>query len=246
MESVHHPDTHSVGPNGKAEKLPIAKLHSIQYLVALILAVLLVGLWRLQVLNADSFRSLAEANRIRKVPILAPRGKIFDREGRLIVDNYPSVTCYLLRDQVKDLDSDLPLISRGLDIPIDQIHATLRRYEIAPKYQPIPLKLDITPDEQAFIAAHRDELPGWRELLAHVKSEGTREVNVQRYKGLGEMNAEQLWSTTMNIETRTLLKVSLEDLVQADLIFTTLMGEDVESRRKFIEENALDVRNLDV
>jgi DNA gyrase subunit B len=93
---------------------------------------------------------------------------------------------------------------------------------------------------------HRDELPGWRELLAHVKSEGTREVNVQRYKGLGEMNAEQLWSTTMNIETRTLLKVSLEDLVQADLIFTTLMGEDVESRRKFIEENALDVRNLDV
>jgi DNA gyrase subunit B len=94
--------------------------------------------------------------------------------------------------------------------------------------------------------AHRDELPGWRELLAHVKSEGTREVNVQRYKGLGEMNAEQLWSTTMNIETRTLLKVSLEDLVQADLIFTTLMGEDVESRRKFIEENALDVKNLDV
>ncbi len=93
---------------------------------------------------------------------------------------------------------------------------------------------------------HRDELPGWRELLAHVKAEGTREVNVQRYKGLGEMNAEQLWSTTMNIETRTLLKVSLEDLVQADLIFTTLMGEDVESRRKFIEENALDVRNLDV
>jgi penicillin-binding protein 2 len=162
MESLHHPDTH--GPNGKAEKLPIAKLHSIQYLVALILAVLLVGLWRLQVLNADSFRSLAEANRIRKVPILAPRGKIFDREGRLLVDNYPSVTCYLLREQVKDLDSDLPLISRGLHIPIDQIHTILRHYEIAPKYQPIPLKLDITPDEQAFIAAHRDELP---ELETH-------------------------------------------------------------------------------
>jgi DNA gyrase subunit B len=94
--------------------------------------------------------------------------------------------------------------------------------------------------------ANRDELPGWRELLAHIKNEGTREVNVQRYKGLGEMNAEQLWSTTMNIETRTLLKVTAEDLVQADLMFTTLMGEDVESRRKFIEENALDVRNLDV
>jgi len=92
----------------------------------------------------------------------------------------------------------------------------------------------------------RENLANWRDLLSHVKSEGTREVSVQRYKGLGEMNAEQLWETTMNIETRTLLKVRLEDLVLTDEIFTTLMGEDVESRRKFIEENALDVRNLDV
>jgi DNA gyrase subunit B len=92
----------------------------------------------------------------------------------------------------------------------------------------------------------RETLAGWRDLLSHVKTEGTREVNVQRYKGLGEMNAEQLWETTMNAETRTLLQIKLEDLVQSDQIFTTLMGEDVESRRKFIEENALDVRNLDV
>ena len=94
--------------------------------------------------------------------------------------------------------------------------------------------------------SQRDVQETWRDLLAHVKSEGTREVNIQRYKGLGEMNAEQLWETTMNIETRTLLKVQLEDMVLTDEIFTTLMGEDVESRRKFIEENALDVRNLDV
>jgi DNA gyrase subunit B len=92
----------------------------------------------------------------------------------------------------------------------------------------------------------RETLAVWRDLLAHVKNEGTREVNIQRYKGLGEMNAEQLWETTMNAETRTLLRVSLEDLVQSDQIFTTLMGEDVESRRKFIEDNALDVRNLDI
>ena len=94
--------------------------------------------------------------------------------------------------------------------------------------------------------AHRENLAGWRELLAHVKNEGMREVSIQRYKGLGEMNAEQLWETTMNIDTRTLLKVSLEDIVQSDEIFTTLMGENVEARRKFIEDNALDVRNLDV
>jgi DNA gyrase subunit B len=93
---------------------------------------------------------------------------------------------------------------------------------------------------------HRETLANWRDLLAHVKNEGMREVSIQRYKGLGEMNAEQLWETTMNIDTRTLLKVSLEDIVQSDQIFSTLMGEDVEARRKFIEDNALDVRNLDV
>lgn len=93
---------------------------------------------------------------------------------------------------------------------------------------------------------HRQVLPNWRELLATVKNEGTREVNVQRYKGLGEMNAEQLWATTMNAESRTLLQVDLNDFAESEPIFSTLMGEDVESRRKFIEENALDVRNLDV
>ncbi len=79
-----------------------------------------------------------------------------------------------------------------------------------------------------------------------MKSEGTRDCSVQRYKGLGEMNADQLWDTTMNAETRTLLEVRLEDAVESEEIFSTLMGEDVEARRKFIEENALDVRNLDV
>ncbi|MGA2877451.1 MAG: DNA topoisomerase (ATP-hydrolyzing) subunit B [Bryobacteraceae bacterium] len=94
--------------------------------------------------------------------------------------------------------------------------------------------------------AEAETKAGWRELLEHVKSEGMREVSIQRYKGLGEMNAEQLWATTMNAETRTLLKVDLHDLAETETIFSTLMGEDVESRRKFIEENALDVRNLDV
>ncbi len=159
MDFPQHPDMQDLGPTGKVEKVPAGKLHSAQYLVALVLAVLIAGLWRLEVVGADNFRALAEANRIRKVPILAPRGRLFDRDGRLLVDNYPSVSCYLLREQMKDIDTDLPLISRGLHLPIEQIQATIRRYQIAPKYQPIPLKQDITPDEQAFIAAHRDELP---------------------------------------------------------------------------------------
>jgi len=143
----------------RKEKLSTTKLHAFQYVVALVMVVLGCWLWRLQILGADNYRVLAEQNRIRKVPVMAPRGKIFDRYGRILVDNYPSVSCYLLREQQKNLEADLPLISAGLHIPIEDIQATLRHFQYAPKYQSIPLKQDITPDEQAFIAAHRDDLP---------------------------------------------------------------------------------------
>jgi DNA gyrase subunit B len=85
-----------------------------------------------------------------------------------------------------------------------------------------------------------------RELFDYVYSEGKKDYDVQRYKGLGEMSAEQLWRTTMDPEKRTLLEVKLEDIAETETIFTTLMGEDVEARRKFIEDNALDVKNLDI
>ena len=85
-----------------------------------------------------------------------------------------------------------------------------------------------------------------RDLFDYVLNEGRKEYAVQRYKGLGEMTAEQLWETTMDPERRTLLSVKLEDIAECETIFTTLMGEDVEARRKFIEDNALDVKNLDI
>jgi DNA gyrase subunit B len=85
-----------------------------------------------------------------------------------------------------------------------------------------------------------------RELFEYIVDQGKKDYSVQRYKGLGEMTATQLWETTMDPEHRTLLQVKLEDIVETNEIFTTLMGEDVEKRRKFIEDNALDVRNLDV
>jgi penicillin-binding protein 2 len=140
-------------------ELPAIKLTIFQYVIVAVMAVLIFGLWRLQVVNAESWRALAEANRIRKVPILAPRGQLFDRDGRLLVDNYPSVSCFLVREQGHNLEPDLPLIARGLHMTVDQIHAILKKYRAAPKYQPLPLKQDITPDEQEFIEAHRDEMP---------------------------------------------------------------------------------------
>jgi DNA gyrase subunit B len=85
-----------------------------------------------------------------------------------------------------------------------------------------------------------------RDLFEYVLNEGRKDFIVQRYKGLGEMTAPQLWETTMDPERRTLLSVKLEDIAECETIFTTLMGEDVEARRKFIEDNALDVKNLDI
>jgi len=85
-----------------------------------------------------------------------------------------------------------------------------------------------------------------RELFDYVLAEGRKDYVVQRYKGLGEMTSTQLWETTMDPERRTLLSVKLEDIAECETIFSTLMGEDVEARRKFIEDNALDVKNLDI
>jgi DNA gyrase subunit B len=84
------------------------------------------------------------------------------------------------------------------------------------------------------------------ELVEYFITAGKRGITINRYKGLGEMNPEQLWETTMDPKVRTLLQVRAEDHTEADLMFTTLMGDQVEPRRKFIEENALDVKNLDV
>ena len=89
-------------------------------------------------------------------------------------------------------------------------------------------------------------LKSLRELLRGIRKVGQRDLNIQRYKVLGEMNAEQLWETTMDPAKRSLLKVKIDDAVKADRMFTVLMGEEVEPRKAFIEKHALEVKNLDI
>jgi len=91
-----------------------------------------------------------------------------------------------------------------------------------------------------------EEIASRELLLDRVLTSAKKDLSIQRYKGLGEMNPEQLWETTMNPEKRSLLQVRIDDAVETDEIFTVLMGDAVEPRRKFIEDNALDVRNLDI
>jgi penicillin-binding protein 2 len=113
------------------------------------------------------YASLAEKNHVRNVPILAPRGKILDREGRIIVDNYPSFTALLLRDSSRDLSADAGLIAQGLHLDAKEVRDRIRHFASMPQYQPIFLKDDITPDELAFVESHRNELPELDTIVAH-------------------------------------------------------------------------------
>jgi penicillin-binding protein 2 len=152
---------------GRDEKLSTIRLTAVQYVILAIFLFLAYGLWRLQVSQSDMYATLAEQNRIRKVDILAPRGKIFDREGRPIVDNYPSFTALLLRDSSRDLDADADLIAQGLHLDPKEVRDKIRHFASMPQYRPIYLKEDITPDEEAFIEAHKNELPELDTIMAY-------------------------------------------------------------------------------
>jgi len=152
---------------GRDEKVSPGRLTAAQYIILGIFLILAYGLWRLQVMQSDFYSLAAERNRIRNVPVLAPRGRILDREGRTIVDNYPSFSALLLRDSSRDLAADADLISQGLHLDPNEVRARIRRFASMPQYQPIFLKEDITPDELQFIEAHRNELPELDTIMAH-------------------------------------------------------------------------------
>src|SRR6202045_3943509 len=152
---------------GRDDKVSEIRLTVAQYMILAIFLVLAYGLWRLQVMESGYYASAAEKNRIRNVPILAPRGKILDREGRTIVENYPSFSALLLRDSSRDLNTDADLIAQGLHLDPNEVRTRIRHFASMPQYQPIFLKEDITPDELAFIEAHRNELPELDTIMAH-------------------------------------------------------------------------------
>ena len=152
---------------GRDEKVSPIRLTAAQYIILGIFLVLAYGLWRLQVMQSDFYSLAAEKNRIRNVPVLAPRGKILDREGRTIVDNYPSFSALMMRDSSRDLAGDADLIAQGLHLDPNEVRARIRRFASMPQYQPIFLKEDITPDELQFIEAHRNELPELDTIMAH-------------------------------------------------------------------------------
>src|SRR3989440_7210754 len=152
---------------GRDEKVSSVRLTAVQYIILVVFLFVAYGLWRLQVVQSEFYSAAAEKNMIREVPILAPRGKILDREGRVIVDNYPSFTALLLRDSSRNISADADVIARGLHMDAKEVRDRVRRFASTPQFRPIYLKEDITPDELAFVESHRNELPELDTIMAH-------------------------------------------------------------------------------
>jgi penicillin-binding protein 2 len=153
---------------GREDKVSQGRLAALQYAIVAVFLILAYGLWNLQVMGTDYYGSLAERNRVRTVPILAPRGKIVDRYGRIIVDNYPSSSALLLREGRRQFTGEeLDRIAAGLNMTPEQIRERIGRYARAPRFQPVFLKDDITHDELAFLEAHRNEFPELDTLMVH-------------------------------------------------------------------------------
>ncbi len=148
-------------------RLPQARLAVVSYVIVGMIGVLLLGFWKLQVIDSDRYGVMAERNRVRSIPIIAPRGRMLDRDGRVLVDNYPSFSVLLLRDDPALVEKNLPAISDGLGVPLADLRDQLANTKNLPKFQPIVIKPEATKGDVAFIESHRADIPLLEMLMVH-------------------------------------------------------------------------------
>lgn len=224
---------------GRDEKISQTKFTVVQYSILAVFLVLAYGLWSLQVRKSDEYVTRSEQNRIRQVPMLAPRGKIYDRDGQLIVDNYPSFSALLLRDQMRDLNADAQKIAIGLHLPVEDVLDKIRRSQLARKasYEPIIIKDDITPDERAFIESHRDEFPELDTLMIHRRLYPKDGFMAHAIGYVGEVSEDMLNSPQFELYERgDIVGQSGVELQYNDI----LMGKDG-SRRVLVNSKGKEV-----
>ncbi len=140
-------------------KIPQGRLALFSYASVIFIVLLLVGFWKLQVVQSGHYSDLAERNQIRTIPIIAPRGAMLDRNGRVLVDSYPSFSVLLLRDEPKAIEKGLSQIADGLGITPEDLRQQLDAVKTEPKFQPIIIKPAATQGDIAFVESHRADLP---------------------------------------------------------------------------------------
>ena len=140
-------------------RLPQTRLAVVSYIIVGMIGLLLLGFWKLQVIDSDKYGQMAEQNRVRSIPIIAPRGRMLDRDGRVLVDNRPSFSVLLLRDDPKLVEQYLPVISDGLGISMEDLRDQLQNTRNLPKFQPIVIKPEASSADLDFIESHRSDIP---------------------------------------------------------------------------------------
>jgi penicillin-binding protein 2 len=173
-------------------RLPQTRLTVISYSIVGLMALLLLGFWKLQIVNSDRYSQLAERNRVRSIPIIAPRGAMLDRYGRVIVDNYPSFSVLLLRDDPQQVERLLPQIADGLDVTLDDIKQQLEAATSLPHFQPIVIKPEATPGDIAFIESHRADIPVLEMLMVHRRRYPHGGFMAHSSGYVGEVSSEQI------------------------------------------------------
>ena len=148
-------------------RLPQERLAAASYVIVGMITLLLLGFWKLQVIDSDKYGVMAERNRVRSIPIIAPRGRMLDRDGRVLVENYPSFSVLLLRDDMPAVEKNLPAIADGLGLSLDDLKDQLSNTSALPKFQPIVIKPEATPGDVAFIESHRADIPLLEMLMVH-------------------------------------------------------------------------------
>lgn len=177
---------------GNDSRLPQGRLAVAQYVIVGMVLLLLLGFWKLQILEADYYLQLAERNRIRAIPIIAPRGRMLDREGRVLVDNYPSFSILLLRDDPAEVERALPRIAEGLEVSLPELREQMDAAKSLPRFHPIVIKGEATEADIAFVESHRADLPILELLMVH-RRRYPRDGFLSHAIGyVGEVSAQQI------------------------------------------------------
>jgi len=202
--------------------MPQGRLAVVSYIIVGMIALLLFGFWKLQIIDSDRYAQLAERNRVRSLPIIAPRGLMLDREGRVLVDNYPSFSVLLLRDAPAQVERLLPQIADGLSMTLDDVKQQIEASNAMPKFQPIVIKPQASPSDIAFIESHRADIPVLEMLMVHRRRYPHGDMLASAIGYVGEVSAEQVDASDSSLKPGDIVgKSGLEHQYNA-----TLMGTD--------------------
>ncbi len=219
-------------------RIPAWRLTALRSFSVVLVVLLLTAFWQLQVVKSNYYSNLAERNRIRTLPLMAPRGLILDRDGRPLVDHYPSTSIILVREHMKDVEESLPVIARGLELDPEWLAEYLEKYRDSPPYQPLILKDEASIADIAFVEAHRTDMPELELIQMYRRRYPPDGLGAHLFGYVGEASKGEMESAGLSLGA-IIGKMGLERSYDP-----VLRGEDGE-RRVIVDSRGKEVAKLD-